>query len=88
MNKPRIAKIYLKQEHGAWSWSFSKWHGSEYAVHSLVSNTIVSYAISVATRIAKKNGFDDAKVVDVSIVKRPTLNAQRSTLKDLEGETR
>jgi hypothetical protein len=52
-----------------------------------VSNTIVSYAISVATRIAKKNGFDDAKGVDVSIVQRPTLNAQRSTLKDLEGET-
>lgn len=66
--KPRIADITMLYVKGTWSWYFFSSHGSfGYKVESCAGYTESCFPIREATRVAKRNGFDDAKVTRISI---------------------
>ena len=63
----KVAHIRMKNDTGGWFWSFSNWLHGGYTVTSEVGCANASYAIAQATRIAKRNGFDDAKVLTIEL---------------------
>ena len=63
----KVAHIRMTNDTGGWFWSFSNWLHGGYTVKSEVGCANASYAIAQATRIAKRNGFDDAKVLTIEL---------------------
>lgn len=67
MKKPKIAKIHLTYKGGLWTWRFTNWGSghSSYRCQSVLDFPSSANCIYCATAIAKRCGFDDARVTEV-----------------------